>query len=654
MPAGADKGFTFDPPGAIGLVADDARVLLRFHDPDVTVPPKDEAGALNDLSVPAGAFAPQVVPAACGNGRDFDGDNTTALAAKDLAGGSSLATRDLTIMAIVRWNIAQQTNFVDPGVIVCRGDGSSSSSERICYELRLSVVDLATSTGSIALAWQDTSGTMHVQTGAQFVCPTGFTLLTATRRWASPTSVVCHYYIGDVLLAEIFSSDGDIAGATTGTFTLGAHRVGGSLGSFFAGTLDEIAVFDREMCIEEIADTWQRITVFQPLGVQLFRELHDPGFPASDDPSSDIQLENRQIGMALGYAASLVENFRRNILPQRAYGRVLELWEETVRPVTPGGGSSTGGIDLRRARVLARLRQRGGSSVPALQGALTSLLGGFGNLVGGADSSQLEFLAFSNTFTDGFATLNTLAWDMDNASIASVTATGGVAVFAPDDFGPTPRRIFMQRAVGGDAKQAHQIVKLVFTTPFNGSEAGVYFGNAATGGSVQLGLRDVAGSFQVFTEVTSGGVSLGAVSRQTLGGNPAAIWFMLAQTTTDGTWAASWSTTSASAGFTAPVTFAAPSAMQWAGLYLRPIGTPAGDAVAHFDDHVLQATFGTSPFNAYVLLDRALGFSPDIPGARQCVGAVKHAFIHGTFITAPKLLCDDPDNGCDQAPLGGF
>ncbi len=646
MPAGADKGFTFDPPGAIGLVADDARVLLRLHDPDETVRPKDEAGALQDLGVPDDAFAPTVVPAACGNGRNFDGDNTTALAAKDLAGGSSMATRDLTIMAIVSWNIAQQTNFVDPGVIVCRGDGSSSA-EQICYELRLSVVDLATSTGSIALAWQDTSGTMHVQAGAQFVCPDGFTLLTATRRWASPTSVVCHYYIGDVLLAEITSTDGSIGGSTLGSFTLGAHRVGGTLGSFFAGVVDELAVFDREMCIEEIACTWQRITVFQPLGVQLLRELHDPGFPISDDPSSDVQLEIRQAGMALGYAASLAENFRRNILPQHSYGLALELWEQVLRPTRLPTQLPDSGIDARRARVLARLRQRGGSSVPALESLLVGLLGG-------ADVSQLQFLAGSNTFTDGFTTIDPLRWDMDNASFSSVTAFGGSAVFAPDDFGPTPRRIFMQRSVGGDAKQAHQIAKLVFTTPFNGTEAGVFFANAATGDSVQVGLRDVAGSFQIFTEIIVGGVSLGAVSRQTFGGNPAAIWLWLSQTTTDGTWAASWSTTSGTTGFTAPVTFAAPSSMQWAGMYLRPIGTPAGDAVASFDDHLLFTPLGFTPFNAYVLLDRALGFVPDIPGARQCVGAVKHAFIHGTFITAPQLLADDPDNGCDQAPCGGY
>jgi hypothetical protein len=645
MTAGADKGFTFDPPGAIGLVAGDARVLLRFHDPDVTVRPKDEAGALDDLNVPSGALAPPVVPAACGNGRAFDGDSTTALSAKDLAGGSSLVTRDLTIMAIVSWDIAQQDNFVDPGVLATRGDGSSSQ-EQICYQLRFAVVDLPTRTGSIALAWQDTSGTLHVQVAAQFVCPTGFTLLTATRRWASPTSVVCHYYIGDVLLAEITSADGSIGGSTLGTFTLGAHRVGSTLGSFFAGTLDELAVFDREMCIEEIADTWQRITVFQPLGVQLLRELHDPGFPISDDPSSDVQLEIRQAGMALGYAASLAENLRRNILPQHAYGRALELWEQVLRPTRLPTQLPDSGIDARRARVLARLRQRGGSSVPALESLLVSLLGG-------ADVSQLQFLAGSNTFADDFTAIDPLRWDFGHAG--GVSAVSGAAHFAPGagSFPAPAGMAFLQRSVS-DGRQAHQIVKLTFTTAQDKSEAGVFFGDAGHGNYVLFGLRKDTGFFNLFAETFAGGISQGATSLFPLGGLISPIWLHLYQTEVDGTWGAQYSDTSPTSGFIDGGTFAGPATVHWAGCYLRSTGTMGGAPVADFDDHLLYTPLGFTPFNAYALLDRALGFVPDLPGARQCIGAVKHAFIHGTFITSPELLCDDQDNGCDCAPFGGY
>ncbi|HEY6174687.1 MAG TPA: hypothetical protein VIX73_09600, partial [Kofleriaceae bacterium] len=354
MPAGLDKGFTFDPPGAIGLWFDDARVMLKLHDPDVTVPPKDTAGALDDLLAPDGAAAPAVVGAAMGPGRAFWPGLSTALAAKDLTPGASLVTRDCTVMAIVSWDVAGQALAGAPGTLVCRGDGSSSS-EYAAYQITLSVVDAAARTGSIAWSWQGITGTTHAQAGAQFTCPTGFVLLTATRRWVSPTSVVLRYYIGDVLLGEVASSDGDIGGGATGTFFLGAQSLGGAvLVNVFAGIIDEVCVLDREMCREEIEDTWLRITLYQPLGVQLFREMHDPGFPQSQEPGSDVQLENRWIGMALGFAASRLENIRKNILPQRSYGQTLTDWETALRPTTQPGQS----LDERRARVVARLQQR--------------------------------------------------------------------------------------------------------------------------------------------------------------------------------------------------------------------------------------------------------------------------------------------------------
>lgn len=645
MPAGADKGFTFDPPGAIGIVADDASVLLRLHDPDPTVRPKDEAGALDDMAPPVGAVAPQVVGAAMGQGRSFWPGLSNALSAKDLATGSSLLTRDITIMAIVMWDVAGQALAGTTGSLVCRGN-SSSASEHVAYELRFAVVSAPARTGSLALSWQGITGTVHTQTAVQFSAPTGFTLITATRRWVSPTSVVCRYYIGDVLLGEVASADGDIGGGTTGTFLLGCNKAGGTaLGSFFAGIVDEVAIFDRELCLEEIQDTWLRITLYQPLGVQLFRELHDPGFPMSREPSSDIQLENRQIGMGLGFAASRIENIRRNLLPQRSYGDALENWEQVLRPIRTPDRS----LDARRARVLARLRQRRGCSIPGLQDLL-------GSLLGGADVSQLEFLAFSNTWADDFdGGIDNLRWDRAGQPVSHSLA--GTAKFAP---GPGDFEVAdntwatMRRSVAGDARQAHQIVKLVFTTPQSNSEAGCYFDNAGLSNRLLLGLRDLGGSFRIYTESFVGGLSQGQVEQATIGANPAAIWLHLYQTTVDGTWAASWSVTGPTTGFTAPVTITHPTVAHWAGMYLRTISPAGSGPVADFDDHLLRTPFGTSPLNAYVLLDRALGFSPDIVGARQCVDTIKHAFVHGTFITVPELVCDDPDNGCDTAPCGGF
>lgn len=643
MPAGGDKGFTFDPPGAIGLVFDDAKVMLKLHDPDPSVRPKDEAGALQDLDVAPGGSAPYVVPAAMGLGRRFVPAFASSLAAKDLAGGSSLATRDCTVMAILQWDVAAQAAAASTiGSVVCRGLGSSSA-EHIAYELRLAVVNAGTRVGAIFWRWQGVAGGLFDQAGVQFTCPTGFTLLTATRRWQSPTLVVCRYYIGDVLLGEVESPDGDIGGGATGTFLLGTNNDAAPDKANFAGVIDELAVFDREMCLEEIEDTWLRITTYQPLGVQLYKELHDPGFPQSREPGSDVQLENRWVGMALGFAASRFENIRRNLLPHRAYGQVLADWETALRPTRQPNQS----LDARRERVLARLRQHLGSSPPGLQGMLDGLLGG------GAPS-DLQFLAFSNTLVDAFATINALRWDRNTASAAAISAVAGAASFQPGagTFTAPASWISMRRSVD-DARQAQQIVKLVLTTPQSGAEAGIFFAEAAAGNYILLGLRDVAGSFQVWTETFAGGVSTGATLRATLGANPAALWLWLGQTTTDGTWSVAWSTTSGTAGFTAPVTLTHPSAAYWAGCYLRSTGA-IGAARADFDDHLVRIPFGLSPLNAWVVLDQALGHTPDIPGARQVVETVKHLYVNGTFTTTPAVTYDDPDNGYDTAPLGGY
>lgn len=657
MPAGADMGFSFDPPGAIGLVAPDARVLFRFHQPDATgfeiLRPRDERGAVGDLTNEESEDGvPAVVPAACGNGRLFDPSVGSALWSTDVVAGGSLVTRGLTIMAIVSWDIAAQNAAGHAGTLVSRGTGEPAVvAERAAYGLVLGVVSAPARTGSIALQWQDSAGALHTQTATNFTVPTGFMLLTATRRWVSPTSVVCHYYIGDTMLAEIWSSDGDIAGAASGTFIVGCDRLGGAgeLRNGMAGTLDELAVFDREMCIEEIADTWQRITVWQPLGVQLYREMHDPGFPLSDDPASDIQLETRQIGMAFGFAASIIENIRRNILPQRAYGQVLELWEEVLRPTRLPTPVPDSGIDARRARVLARMRQRGGCSIPALKRLLEVLLGG-------ADPDFLQFLSFTNTVQDNFGTLNLLRWDV--TPVGSTTSVFGKALMraGTGTFTVPNTWITMRRSAGGDCKQANHIVKVIpdTTTTVLNTEAGNFFSNAAAGNYLLLGVRDTGGTWAIFTESFVGGVSAGAVNRATLGAAPTQLWLWLAQSAVDGIWTAQWSTTSGTEGFTAPVTITHPTTAHWSGNYIRSIGAIAGGTKYNFDVDVLRTPFGFAPLNAYVYLDPAFGFTADLPGVRQCIAAVKHAFIHGTFITSPVLVCDDRDNGCDQAPLGGY
>lgn len=652
MAGGADKVITYDPPGAIGLFDRAPIVLLRFDDSDPAIAPMDLAGGLQDLGVLVSKAVtgvtlavPGVVTGAVGRARQFDPHIVHAgFSARDVVSGSTLLTRDVTIQTILSWNAAHQDLGV--GNIISRGLGTASPAEFVAYGLQITLISPTTMTGSLSWFWQDTAGTFRTQTSAQFIClPGNVTMLTATRRWISPTSVLLRYYIGDQLIGEVASVDGSIGGGTTGGTQIGTKIVAGADSNFLAANIDELMVLDRELCAEEIEATWLRITKYQPLGIALFTDMHDEGFPLPDNPASDARLDMRMTGVALGLAAAATENLRANFLPARAYGTTLDQWEELVAP----SPSPTTSIEARRARVQARMSQRLGSSLDGFRDALTELLGG-------ALPSQLEFLAFTNEITDDFTTLNLSRWDV--TPVGSFTAASGKAHVAPGAGtflmnGTTRDWKTCAAAALGDGQSSHLIAKLVFTTPQSVGEAGVHFGDWALGNYLLLGLRDNAGSFQIVTESFIANVSQGLVVQATPGANPAAIWFHLYQTDVNGTWLAAWSTTSATAGYATSSPITHPTLQNRAGFYLRSTGA-IGAAVADFDDLVLRCPFGTRPYSAYVLLDRALGFSPDIPGARAVVDAIKHAFVDGTFITSRNTLYDDPDGGYDDGPMGGI
>lgn len=645
MAPGADKVIAFDPPGSIGLLDFDPTYLIRFDETTTAARPRDAFGALQDLDIGINftVVRPTVVDGVLGRARLFDGA-TTGLGARDLVPGSTLLTRDVSIQVVLAWNAAGQLAAGQPGTIVSRGLGGSSA-EYVAYALQLDTFDAPSSTATLRWFWQDVAGVDRLQAGAQVtIAPGKFTLLTATRRWVSPTQVVLRYYVGDALLSEVTSTNGSIGGGTTGATQVGYRSIG-SNGNFLAGTIDELMVVGRELTREEIEATWLRITRYQPLGYRLFLEMHDEGFPMPTDPGSDVQLEARMIGNALGYAAAQAENLRANALPGRAYGSTLEDWETAVR-VTPAPAQS---IDQRRARVVARLSQRRGVSIGGLEDALAGLLGG-------APNSALQFLAFTNTITEDFTTLSTLRWDVTPE--ASFTAVAGQAHVAPGAgtylfTGATRAWLHAEQPIGGDGLAAHFISKAILTTPQSGVEIGIYFGDAAHGNYLLLGLRDAGGVFSVVTEQLLGYVSQGVTTRAVLGGNPAAIWFHLFQQSTPGQWSATWSLTSGTAGFVAPFTVTHPTLQNLAGLYLRSTGALGAGPVADFDDAISRAPFGTRPFDAYVFLDSALGFSPDVEGAHSVIQAIKHAYTEGTFITDKVLRCDFIP-GCGRGPMGGI
>lgn len=671
MAPGSDKTMTLSPPGTIGLFDEDAIVLLRFNEALAAIHPKDDAGSLRDLKnfADAGSFfgvlvTPPVEDGFTGKARRFSPPGTlNGLGAKDIAPGASLLTRDVTIQAIASWNAAGQVGLhADIGGIASRGlsGAAVTVSEYVCYGLEIATTSTSTFTGTLRMIWQDTGGSLRTDAGVSITCPPNtFTLLTATRRWVSPTQVVCRYYIGDLLLGENTNAFGSIGGGTTGTFQVGTRWDDGNNPTFFSGVIDQLMIVPRELTREEVESTWLRLTLYQPLGHRLFIDMHDDGFPLSLDPSSDQALETRMIGHALGFAAAQIENFRANALPGRAYGSVLDDWETVTRP-TP---SPDRDIDTRRARVVARLRQRRGSSIDGLGDALEGLLGG-------SPISNLQFLAFSTTSRDDFATLDPVRWDFESANWSSVSNAlhvNGVSAVDRQMTGVIRNWKTCRRSYGGGTK-VHFISKLAMTAVAN-SEAGIYVENIIgqgtprqDGHSLLLGLRNNAGSYQVVYESFVNKVSQGVVVLATLGATPANLWLHLYHLGGVGVfpigqsiWRAAYSITSGTAGFIESVDIVHPEIGHWAGMYMRTIGgsvTPA--TVADFDQAILRDPLSTRALNAYVLLDSTLGFSPDAAAGRSVISAIKHAFIHGAFIVKPRLLAGDPLTTAGVDPTGGY
>lgn len=644
--AGESKFLDYDPPGAIGLFDKTATFLIRFDELEDEDRPQDATRVVQDFDVliDSANAMPTITPGSLGRARLFDG-STTGLAADDIEAGDTLLTRDMSIQVVLSWDADGQLAAGTPGTIIARGLGGSVP-QYLAYGLQIDVVDAPSFQGRFRWVWQDIGGATQVADGAVVtILPGKFTMLTATRRWVSPTEVEIRYYVGDQLVGTYTSTEGDIAGGTTGTMQIGYRRVSGSPNNHYAGAIDEIMVVDRVLCFEEIEATWLRLTKYQPLGVQLFKQLHDPDFPMSDEPDSDIQLDTRMMGQVYGYAAAQAENFRSNFLPQRAYGTTLEQWEEAVR-VTPKPAQS---IEERRARVIARLRQRRGASIPGIQDALAGV-------VGTATAADMEFLAFSTTIVDPFDTLNRMRWN--ETPVGSWTAVSGVARVSPaaSDFrftgGINDAWKHVRMSVGGDAKQAHVIAKVKMTTPQQSLECGLYFGNAAVGDYLLFGLRNDAGTYKLVYERFVARATQGVVVLATLPGNPADLWLHLYQTAVDGVWKAAWSTTSAKTGYTTSADIAHATQAHWAGMYARTTAAIAGAAQVDVDDFMHRAPYGNRPFNAYVLVDPS--FDPDVEGSHSVIDALRHGYTHAAFITTRLLLCDNQNSGCDRGPMGGI
>lgn len=654
-----------DPPGLIGLSARDAVVLLRFDERFTMLLPSDGMGSLVDMSDGVGATMPLVVNGVSGYAREFDAALASGLRSSDIDSGSTLLNRDCSVRALLRWDMADQDAYASNGTIICRGVGASSS-EYVAFGLELLVVDMPTRLGEVRWFWQKSDGTAHTCTGGQFYFTddSACVLITATRRWVSSDEVRVRYYIGDRLLAESIETVGDIGGGTTGQTTIGGRITDGANGwlNFFDGAIDELAVYEKELTFEEVENEWKRIKLWQPLGEQLVIDSHPNGWPFTLNPDSSIGRETRLWGYGLGYAAAAAENFRSNMMPDRAYGRVLERWEEITRQPPKRFDS----IETRRLRVIGHLRARAGVSPPGVRTALSNLFG--------VDEADVDVIAFSNTIEDDFATLLTRRWRESHAGVWSAAGSLQASIAGGTDClfngAAWNWRTLLTGADGperlGGSYGTQFLAKLTPTTLPDGSEFGLAFYDVARQDVLLFGIRRSGANYQIIHQKMVDGV-MGAATVMTATTN-VPHWFVLkADEPGIGAWAGEsartlvnhsllFSTTSADADDFAGDSTTFPMSIGRIGFYVRTYATAAlsGALTVNIDDAKWRCPNGKRPFYFYAYRDPGLGGSYDLDGANSVLRRLKQSHTHAAAIDSLDVLCDTAGSGAGLGPCGGF
>lgn len=624
-------------PGNIGLLVDERTVICMPFTEPAGLAPSDVAGTLED----AHAGNPDVVATgawASSTTRTF-GDPSYVLAHRDRDGRSSLLTRDMTVQFVLA------ASSLATGILFARGEGTGPDYRAAMVELDT----LVAGTLRVRWSWQDTAGVVFADAWQSFEhTPLSPFLLTMTRRWESPSSVVLRYYVGEDLLAETTSTVGEIGGSTTGITTIGGDFSGPDGPGVY---LDEIKVTDHEMSPEEVRATWRRLSEFQPNGVEMMQDLAPRGAPIATDPAARVQRLLRFVGQGLGLATARIEQMR-DILPDRAYGPALLAWERICRLTTRPYES----LEARRQRVMAHLRRKG-LTISNIQGALRELLD--------LDPEDIEILNFSNTYTDAFASIRAERWwALPAASWTVAAGAARVQAAAAADIrwdganrlGPT-----MIMPIHS-ATESYFAAKVTPTALPTDGEAGLVLRQGARSDFLFVGLRNNGGTYQAVYQRFRGGVAIDAspVVLATSGLTPAAHWFRLDRDPASGIVNAGeaehrirWSTDGASYSSLADLVWV--NDHDWIGFYARGADSSlAGALDVRFSEFLARTPRGTRPFRWYAYRDPGLPGNPDVTSAQALLRRFRHAYTEATVITTKSLLCDDTASGCDLGPMGAI
>lgn len=629
------------------ITTEDTIVLLELDDAEDPFAPKDSKENLAPLETAETCDRPTVTNAFTGNGRSFDG--ASAFQAVDADDGDTLLTRDATIQAIVKITDLDGTW---PRVLYCRGLGDGTDSERYSLGLELDRLDVPASPPHLVmrLFWMDSAGDLKTQEGGVFVHEdeSRYLLLTASRRWDSSEAVACRYYVNEILVGDVTSVDGDIAGDTTGTTTIGCRFASDDPERFYVGVIDQLKVNNYEMPGSEVEAVWARLTTYQDIGHRLFATRVPPGSNWAT-PGTYFEKMGRIAGSILGYAMAKVEELRENFLPARAYSDILRRWERTYRIPTKAREP----LDDRRERVLAVAGRTNGYAIPNVKEVLAEPLD--------LAEDDIEILEYTNQIDEPFDELRETRWLTELAEPAemSFTAAGGELVMtcsaaaAGCRWDATHRehcRTIMSLASGAGALIVE--AKLTDLDAYgDGVIAAILLMNYRTADSLWLGVKDEGGVLKVgYTKFMGGTLSAFVALENPAPGTP--IYFRIRRDPdSQDDFALQWSDDAVT--YASQTVTLAGFAPEFFGFAFHSTGAMPGDVSAKWDNARVITPEGDRPFHWFAFRDPDLDGTPNLNLANAVARRVTPAHAHGAAIISTSVICGDPIKGiCGRGPMG--
>lgn len=628
----------------MSLVDPRARLWLPLSEQSASVYPSDASGHLADPAL-VGATKPGITSTSTitGFARDFIRASSHGFEFVDPAGDVRL-TRDLTVVALVRVDVSTMGNGAT-GTIVQRGRGGASDPKS--FELRVTVEGTNV---RIALRWQTDAGADVVDPGILVAWPTGeFCMVGASREVSNGQFLVRYFLNSQRAVGSSYTLD--CGGALSASLSLGCGMSTPSGNTnYLDGAIDSLAILDEALTDDEIEWTWLRLAEDQPDGAAAARRLVPPGV-YSQDPASRVQREIQVEGAILGQTKAIARRLRDYALPGRAWGEILERWEQ-VTGHSPKAGDW---LARRRERVLAFLGTVRGYSVTDVKAQLVEPFAV-------ADASDVQLVEYTSDFTEAFTSgtpsdhakvsAGNGAWLSDVAAVAAgyqqFSATAADLRYH-GRFAVNGGLYLWSLASGVDAWVHGKVDPVTLAAD---TIQGFAFGRGDTDEWLFVGLSISSGISCVACLLYTGGV---LEATQAVLATPWTTDPTYFRIHTDGTggylvkFGASDAAAKAHAGV---MVTGGPANPTWAGFAVVSKDIVTSTTVScRFDEFFTHAPNGSQRLHWYAYRNPALDGTPDMDLSRLVVERVKPAHTVASAVQTFTVTCNS-DSRCDREPIG--